>query len=367
VRLAEEAEPHLRGPDAPRWLARLRQDHDNLVQALEWSLGAEPADALRLVAALWRFWEDTDLRRSAIVWTERALAVGAGPPPLRVKALLAASQALRPWEAHRAVPIAEEAQALAERLGDQQLLARARVELAAVRVYDGDPDRTVESLEAALAHFRSVGDRWQTAWSLQVLAYVKGPVEALDLLGEAHRLFTLERDLLRVANCAYLMAARLVRELGDPDRAEPLAAEALRLGARLGSEHEQTHASSALAEVCLARGEDARAAELGRDCLEAFRRVGDHRCEAAMLLLLGRAAERTGSRGDALAYLREALGVAALATHAHTIPVTLDRLAGLLADQDPEVATALRDAADAWRRGRHVPLEEVVGLVDAAL
>ena len=400
VRLAEEAEPHLRGPDAPEWIALLRQDHDNLIQALEWSLGAEPADALRLVGALWRFWEDTDLRRSAIVWAERALAAGTGPPPLRIKALLAASQAVRPWEADRAVPVAEEALALAERLGDQQWLARARVELAAVRAYDADPDQTVELVEAALAHFRSVGDRWQTAMALQVLGYVKGPVEALDLLGEAHRLFTLERDLLRVANCAYLMAARLVRELGDPDRAEPFAAESLRLSARLGSEHEQTHARSALAEVCLARGQDARAAELGRDCLEAFRRVGDHRCEAAMLLLLGRAAERVGTREDAVAHLREALGAAALAAHAHTIPVVLDRLAGLLG-HDPPVAIALHAAADArhladqpiashgperggrldvlrraagpdvfaaaWQRGLHAPLEEVVGMIDAAL
>ncbi len=400
VRLAEEAEPHLHGPDASGWLARLRQDHDNLVQALEWSLDAEPADALRLVGALWQFWEDTDLRRSAVVWTGRALEAGTGPPPLRIKALLAASQAQRPWEAQRAAPLAEEALTLAERLGDQQWLARARVEAAVVRAYNGAPDQ-VEPLEAAVAHFRSVGDRWHTAMALQILSYFKEPVEGLDLLGEAHRLFTLQRDLLRVANCAYLMAARLVRELGDPNRAEPLLAESLRLSVRLGSEHEQAHARSAMAEIWLARGEDARAAELGRDCLEAFRRVGDHRCEGLMLVLLGRAAERTGMPEDAVAYLREALGVAALATHAHTIPAALDRLAGLLAGHDPRLAIVLHAAADArrlgdqplhlqepargerldalrraagpeafaaaWQRGLHVPLDEVLGTIDAAL
>ncbi|HEX6673700.1 MAG TPA: LuxR C-terminal-related transcriptional regulator [Actinomycetes bacterium] len=401
VRVAEEAEPHLRGPDAAGWIATLRQDHDNLVQALEWSLDNEPAVALRLVGALWQFWEDADLRRSAILWAEGALAAGTGPPPARVTALLAASQALRPWEAKRAAPLAEEALTLAERLGDQQLLARARREVAAVRAYNGDVDGAVQPFEAALAHFRSVGDRWQTATTLQTLGLVKDPAEGLTLLGEAHRLFTLERDLLRVANCAYLMAARLVRELGDAGRAEPLAAEALRLSVRQGSEHEQAHARSALAEVWLARGEDARAAELGRDCLAAFRRVGDHRCEGLMLLLLGRAAERAGAAVDALAYLREALGVAALAAHAHTVPVVLDRLAGLLADRDPPVAVLLHAAADArqlgsqpahlqdpgrgerlealrraadpdafevaWRRGLQASLDELLGTLDGAL
>jgi hypothetical protein len=120
-----------------------------------------------------------------------------------------------------------------------------------------------------------------------------------------------------------------------------------------------------------------------------------------MLLLLGRAAERSGTREDAVAYLREALGVAALAAHAHTVPVALDRLAGLLAEHDPQVAIALHAAADArhladqpvdfqargrserldamrlaagpdvfaaaWQRGLQAPLEEVVAMVDAVL
>jgi non-specific serine/threonine protein kinase len=401
VRLAEEAEPHLRGPDAAGWIAALRQDHDNLVQALEWSLEAEPAGALHLVGVLWQFWEDTDLRRSAIVWAERALAAGTGPPPARIKALVAASQALRAWEVQRAAALAAEALTLAERLGEPRLLAYARREVAAVRAYEGDVDGATEPFEAALAHFRSVGDRWQTATTLQVLGLVREPAAGLELLGEAHRLFALERDLLRVGNCAYLMAARLVRELGDPDRAEPLAAEALRLSVRLGSDHEQAHARSALAEVWLARGEDARAAELGRDCLAAFRGAGDHRCEGLMLLLLGRAAERAGARADALAHLREALGVAALAAHAHTVPVVLDRLAGLLAGQDPLAAVTLHAAAEArqlrsqpahlqdpgrgdrlealrraaapeafaaaWLRGLRAPLDELLATVDGAL
>ena len=61
--LAERAEPELLGADQGEWLGRLRTEIGNLRGAISWSLG--PGDGederaglgLRLVAALWRFWD----------------------------------------------------------------------------------------------------------------------------------------------------------------------------------------------------------------------------------------------------------------------------------------------------------------------
>ena len=58
LRLAEEAEPQLRGPRQSHWLDRLEAERDNLRAALEWSLSpsGDPVLALRLSGALCWYW-----------------------------------------------------------------------------------------------------------------------------------------------------------------------------------------------------------------------------------------------------------------------------------------------------------------------
>ncbi len=56
--LAEQAAPLLQGADQRAWLDHLERDHDNLRAALTWAIERpEPDVAVRLVAALWRFWQ----------------------------------------------------------------------------------------------------------------------------------------------------------------------------------------------------------------------------------------------------------------------------------------------------------------------
>lgn len=58
--LAESAAPHLRGRDQPQWMARLREEQENLVAAMTWCVQADspidPQWGLRLAVATSRYW-----------------------------------------------------------------------------------------------------------------------------------------------------------------------------------------------------------------------------------------------------------------------------------------------------------------------
>ncbi len=320
---ARQADAALRGPESAIWMTKLLDSRDDLEAVLEDALAVAPTQALELVAALQLFWQHADLRRSGIGWAERALAAAPNATAaLRLPALIGAGSLLEPWDRDRAAALATLARPVAEALGDPQLLAELDLLQGGIHALGGDRARALPPLARALSRFRASGDRWRTAETLCVQSFVTDPPAAVQLREEAHRLFTLTGDRIRVANVAFLMASLWARELHEPRRAEPLAWEAVDLARELGSEHEEAHGLSIIAECLLARDEVEQARELGERCLAAFRQLADHRCEAGSLLLLARCdsdpaqAQRHARAALALA---ESGGQAVLAEQARAI------------------------------------------------
>ncbi len=78
--LARRADPHLRGAEQLDWLDLLAADHGNLHAALRWSVRADPASALRMIAYLSWYWWLRGRVEGAALAAELMDTVGADPP-----------------------------------------------------------------------------------------------------------------------------------------------------------------------------------------------------------------------------------------------------------------------------------------------
>ena len=128
--LVEGASPELTGPDGARWLDRLELDHDNVRAALDWAVEQGSADvALRIVGAIWRFWQIRGHLHEAQVRARRVLEMpsAAGQPATTRARAIGAAGSIAYWrgempEMHRlyAAALAE-----ARRSGDRAAVAQA--------------------------------------------------------------------------------------------------------------------------------------------------------------------------------------------------------------------------------------------------
>jgi predicted ATPase len=212
--LAERAEPELTGQAQQRWLDVLSAEHDNLRAALVWAQGSGDVEtALRLAAALWRFWQ---MRGHLREGRERLSSVlelpeAADHPEAQARALEAAGSVWywmadfqsarrfyeRSLEIHRrlgnargaaeqlynmnftyslpppplndltrAQRLLEESLALFREVGDEQGVAKVLWGLGNVRLVHGDAQGALAISQESLEMARKLGDRYGQTWSL---------------------------------------------------------------------------------------------------------------------------------------------------------------------------------------------------------
>ncbi|HET7353144.1 MAG TPA: BTAD domain-containing putative transcriptional regulator [Gaiellaceae bacterium] len=256
--LAEEAEPNLIGEGSrSEWLDRLERDHDNFRAALDWlETSGDAGSALRLTAALWRFW---DLKGHLVEGRRRlesALRADERPTATRAKALSgAADMALTCGDVASGRLLAEEALELHRTHGDDWGIAFSLLMFAYGIGQEGDWPRAQQLFGESVQRFRGLGDEYYElraarahAWSyyeggdlersrelyeevlrrahathhqlveaiaLSVLAEIAADegrvVDALPMLEESHRILHELDDLLLIAagggSFAYLLAA----------------------------------------------------------------------------------------------------------------------------------------------------------------
>lgn len=259
--LAERAEPHLRGTEQGRWLARLRDERENLNTALQTARDANDAHtSVRLAAALGWFWTIDSDHADAVERLRSALDVtdpgrAAPSPPARgtaaayllFNAMLSGTRiddrgTVRDWAGDPATRGDHPAVAQIERLlwlalaggsGDDSAIPDrlepsepwgrgfAYFVTAMVEGTSGGVGASIGGLELAAEAFGEAGDRWGRALSLTILAMgstTLGDVRAAGALEESIRLRR-ELDPNDAAAEQRAWLAQLHAWTGDVDRA----------------------------------------------------------------------------------------------------------------------------------------------------
>jgi tetratricopeptide (TPR) repeat protein len=298
VELAEVAEAGLTGgEDQGRVRRQLDEDHANFATAFEWALEHQPEQALRLGAALWRFYSlsridegrrllTAALRRSQSPSRAGARCLNGLGTLLRLQGALDDAECAfgRAKRLAHALGLKEElgfsllsdgivaverasydtaearfneAMAVAEEAGDLRGFAHALNCLGVVALRrDVKRDATAFFL-TALGRFRALNDQWSIAVTTSNLAWISETdgelAEAQDWYEESRQIWEAVGDEQGIA-MATADLGRVARRLHDMPRARALLEQALDRFTRLGNRRLATACLVELADIAADRG-----------------------------------------------------------------------------------------------------------------
>jgi tetratricopeptide (TPR) repeat protein len=302
--LVEQADAYLRGPDQLVWLARLRDDRDNVLSGVRF-LGetGEVATALRTVTTLLWFWALDGNREEALAWLRFGLSAEGEADPfdrLLAQAIVAWSDPdEHPVDPHEAVRLAAELLDGADFAGRPLLALVAAV----VAFISGDQERG----NAMLDDLDGSADPWLRAMAPFARAQI---AENLGELEEMRGHIGIAIERFRSAGDRWGLAASL-SELaslhmldGDLDAAESALVESERLLAQLGSGSPSGMTIMRRADLLTRRGDHVAARDLLQ---EALADAGAQEERQMLMVFLAGTLCRLGDLEGALAVRDEAM------------------------------------------------------------
>jgi predicted ATPase/DNA-binding SARP family transcriptional activator len=274
LRLAEEAEKHLTGPQQVDWLNRLEADHDNLRMAL--TRNANDESGLRLASALVPFWKLRGYLREGSEWLSRLLTVNYSEvkTPTRARALYGAGT-------------------LAYDMGDFEIASASYQKSLAIHQEHEDPTNTAH----LLVNLGNVGYR-QGDYGTARLRYEEG--------------LALYRGLEHASGIASALGSlgNIEDAEGNYTAARSLQEQSLALSHSLGDIRMTAYTLHNLANMAGREGDKERALVLYEESLALKRTLGDRRGIAALLNSLGLVAAEAGDHDCAKIRFTEAITLA---------------------------------------------------------
>ncbi len=321
--LAEEGNPDLGERERAGWLALCDIEHDNFRAALDSLIQSSDVEwSFRMCIALFQFWE----RREH-------LAEGRA----RLESLLRMDVS-----------------------GSARERAKVFVYLSTFATVQRDFHAATEFLENSLSIYRSLGDQWGIAVSMNALAIVAGDRQdyaaAQILFDETLAQWRTLGDRVAIARCLHNFA-NVARGRGDYARARALLQEAGRIFEDLEDHSGAAWSLNQMGDIAREQGEGANARALYQRALSAFREANDRWGIARSLTDLAQIACDEQDHVTAHAAYREALALFVTLEHKRGIARALEGFAcSALAQRDPARALAITAAAAHLRQWIGAPL-----------
>jgi predicted ATPase/DNA-binding SARP family transcriptional activator len=272
LEIAERAAPGFSGRDGRVLLDRLELEQHNLRAALSWFVTrGQPAPAMRMASALWRYWQMRGQLVEAQQRIDQVLAMsGALDVDRRVwLAMAEAAGGIAYWrgDVARAEQTYRDALHTSREIADPAWMARSLSNLAyALRGVD-KADEALATAEEALACFIKIGDRSGEAGALRLIAILRAAAGELDAAetaaADAQALF---EALDRPFDLAWTLrqVGMIQLKKGNPSDARRVLSEALRLFTAAHDASSIPVIMSDLASVARAEGDNEQARTLAQ-------------------------------------------------------------------------------------------------------
>ncbi|NJP27939.1 LuxR family transcriptional regulator [Microbispora sp. SCL1-1] len=283
--LARQAAAEWFGPDQSSWLRRLNLEHANLRTAMDFCL-QEPGEAetgLRMALCLNDpCWLANAFYNEGRHWLDRMLWAAPEPTVLRALALCADTElVLIQGDIDRGRRLLAESRALAEGLGDPEVLAHTSLMAGMTEHYSGDYAKANRLLERAVAEEEAVGTLSGLLTALITFAadvgYLGDHARATELFERALALTEAHGERTGRA-WVYTIFAIDLWQAGENARALAMAREALLLTRDLGDRLNIAMSMEVIAWVQAGEGRHALAARLLAAAEEIGRSVGMTPC-----------------------------------------------------------------------------------------
>jgi predicted ATPase/class 3 adenylate cyclase len=359
LRLAEESEHHLRGPEQAVWLERLEIEHDNLRAALSWCRTANGSleRGARLAGALWWFWLVREHITAGREWLACYLPQEIGvSPTARAKVLNGAGYLAR-IQGHfqQAEALCQEAVTIYRQLKSERGIAWGLNTLAYTAEYLGHPQEALQRCEESLALWRKLGDAGGIGYTLHQLG---GMLRSRGERGRARELATeslkLFRDLQDKRNIAFSLwlLAHVAIEEGSRRAACTYWEEALSL---LREVRDRRSLLILLPELAGQEEEPLAQSAYFAEGFQLAQEMNDRQATGQLLGGVGRAAAQQGDYPRARECYRQSLAVRQEFGDISALALSLEDFAGLaMRERQWERAARLLGAAEAARAGHEV-------------